>query len=111
MPIAQPQLTQHKNPHVDDDDNTSSVIGWERAKARDAAAAAMTKPVQPASSYGRTFRVRRVLLLVGALLCACGSSESFSNKTELQVAVDKVVDGSWTGDDISLWDVSRVTSM
>ena len=67
--------------------------------------------VRPGHSAARTYRVRRVLLLLGALLCTSASSESFSSRDDLKVAVDKVVDGSWTGKNISLWDVSRVTSM
>ena len=60
-----------------------------------------------------TGRLARVwwLLLLGALLCKRASAELFWLKNALQAAVDKVVDGSWSGDDISLWDVSGVDDM
>ena len=50
-------------------------------------------------------------LLLGALQCKRVSAESFSNSIVLQAAVDKVVAGTWSGDDISLWDVSGVDNM
>ncbi len=53
----------------------------------------------------------RAILLVGALLSKQVSSESFSNRGDLKAAVDQVVAGSWSGDDISLWDVSEVDNM
>ena len=59
-----------------------------------------------------------LLLLVGALQCTrglevCGEKEilCFSSQDDLKAAVDKVVAGTWSGDDISLWDVSGVDSM
>ena len=51
------------------------------------------------------------LLLLGALQCKRASAESFSSKDDLKAAVDKVVAGTWSGDDISLWDVSGVDNM
>ena len=51
------------------------------------------------------------LLLLGALQCKRASAESFSSKDDLKAAVNKVVAGTWSGDDISLWDVSGVDDM
>ena len=36
---------------------------------------------------------------------------SFSSNSDLKAAVDQVVAESWSGDDISLWDVSGVDNM
>ena len=60
-----------------------------------------------------TGRLARVwwLLLLGALQCKRASAESFSSNNDLQAAVDKVVARSWSGDDISKWEVSGVTDM
>ena len=60
-----------------------------------------------------TGRLARVwwLLLLGALQCKRAFAKSFSSGNKLQVAVNKVVAGSWSGDDISLWDVSGVDDM
>jgi len=56
-----------------------------------------------------TGRLARVWwhLLLGALQC----KRAFSSGNKLQVAVNKVVAGSWSGDDISKWDVSGVKNM
>ena len=63
-----------------------------------------------ASATGRLAWVPGLLLL-GALQCKRASAESFSSKDDLKAAVDKVVAGTWSGDDISLWDVSGVGDM
>ena len=66
----------------------------------------------PQSAMARNFaRVPGGLLLLGALQCKRASAESFSSKDALKAAVDKVVAGTWSGDDISLWDVSAVDNM
>ena len=64
-----------------------------------------------ASATGRLARVHRGLLLLVALQCKRASAESFSSKDDLKAAVDKVVAKTWSGDDISLWDVSGVDNM
>ena len=51
------------------------------------------------------------LLLLGALRCKRASAESFSSRSDLKATVKKVVAGTWSGEDISLWDVSGVDNM
>ena len=79
--------------------------------SKNADAAPQTLPAMArASATGRLARVPGLLLLV-ALQCKRASAVSFSRREDLRAAVDQVKAESWSGDDISLWDVSGVDNM